>query len=65
MTKEIKYLFSNFIVNGLGADYLRILRLLNYCIKNNIKIYLSEKDNWQIAPYTKNWREIFKSLETF
>lgn len=64
MTTQIKYSFSNFIVNGLGADYLRIMRLVNYCNKNNIKFYLSEKDNWEIAPYTKNWREIFKSLET-
>ena len=63
MTTQIKYSFSNFIVNGLGSDYIRIMKLVNYCNKHNIKFYLSEKDNWKIAPYTKCWREIFKSLE--
>lgn len=43
MTKQIKYLFSNFIVNGLGADYLRIMRLLTIFILNIICCFTYNK----------------------
>ena len=62
--KRLKYSFKNFIVNGLGSDLLRICKIVHYCNRNNIELYLNEDDNWKIVPGDpKNWRGFFKSLK--
>ena len=59
----MKYTFSNFIVNGLGADFIKIAMLKIYCYRNGIDFYMNELDDWGIAPRKKNWREFFTSLD--
>ena len=59
----MKYTFSNFIVNGLGADFIKVAMIKIYCYRNGIDFYMNELDDWGIAPLKKNWREFFTSLE--
>ena len=59
----MKYTFSNFIMNGLGADFIKVAMLKIYCCRNGIDFYMNELDDWGIAPHRKNWREFFTSLD--
>lgn len=49
----VTYSFGDFIVNGLGADLIRLCELMYYC-KQTGKIFtiLGPGDNWQLVPAT-------------
>ena len=46
---HMKYTFSNFIVNGLGADFIKVAMVKIYCYRNGIDFYMNELDDWGIA----------------
>jgi len=61
---KVKYSFKSFIVNGLGADFVRICKLYHYCQHHGLELFMNEDDDWKIVPFpTKNWRSLFDSLE--
>lgn len=61
---NLKYSFKTFIMNGLGADFLRICKIYHYCKQNDIQLYMDADDDWKIVPVSpKNWRFFFRSLE--
>lgn len=60
----LKYSFKTFILNGLGADFLRICKVYHYCQRRNIKLYMDAEDDWQLVPSgPRNWRFFFESLD--
>jgi len=60
----LKYSFKQFVINGLGADFLRICKVYHYCERRQIKLYMEEDDDWKLVPSgSRNWRFFFKSLE--
>ncbi len=61
-TMNKRYTFSNFIMNGIGADIMIIIQCLQYCRMNNINFYMNENDTWKIAN-DGNWKTLFSSLE--
>lgn len=71
---KLRYSFKWYAVNGLGADLIRIFKLINYCDENNIDLYFDKNDNWAIVPNNennennesneiteKNWKGFFNS----
>ena len=61
---KLKYSFKRFIVNGLGADFLRICKIYHYCKERNLQLYMDAEDDWAIVPLPpKNWRFFFHSLD--
>ena len=71
---SLKYSFKTFILNGLGADFLRICKIYFHCNKHNIKLYMDHTDDWRLVPekmgimceqkiVRKTWRSFFNSLE--
>ena len=58
---NIRYTFSNFIMNGIGADIMIIIQCLLYCRLNNINFFMNENDDWKIA--NGNWKKLFSSLD--
>lgn len=51
MSKPITYAFKDFIVNGMGADLVRLIKILYYCNKNNLILHLLGKDDkWLLVP---------------
>lgn len=61
-SNKLKYSFGRFTVNGLGADFMRILKLVNYCNENNIELYFKKSDKWALVPGDeKNWNGFFCS----
>ena len=61
-TMNKRYTFSNFIMNGIGADIMIIIQFLQYCRMNNINFYMNENDTWKIAN-DGNWKTLFSSLD--
>ena len=59
---NVKYTFSNFIMNGIGADVVRIIECLLYCRLNEINLFMNLNDEWKIAN-DGNWRTLFSSLD--
>jgi hypothetical protein len=60
----LKYSFKTFIVNGLGADFLRICKVYHHCQRRQIKLYMDAEDDWQLVPSEpRTWRFFFESLE--
>ncbi len=59
---NIRYTFSNFIMNGIGADVMIIIQCLLYCRMNKINFFMNENDEWKIAN-NGNWRTLFSSLD--
>lgn len=63
----LTYAFSDYIVNGMGADLINLIRVIHYCIHNNIKFHFLGPDNWQLVPETpnsaRNWTYYFKLTE--
>ena len=58
---NIRYTFSNFIMNGIGADIMIIIQCLLYCRLNDINFFMNENDDWKIA--NGNWKKLFLSLD--
>lgn len=60
----LKYSFKSFIMNGLGADFLRICKVYHYCQRRGIKLYMDAEDEWQLVPSEpRTWRFFFESLD--
>lgn len=59
---NIKYTFSNFIMNGIGADVVRIVECLLYCRMNGINLFMNSNDDWKVAN-SGNWKTLFSSLD--
>ena len=59
---NIKYTFSNFIMNGIGADIMHIVECLIYCRLNKINFFMNSNDKWKIAN-DGNWKTLFSSLD--
>jgi hypothetical protein len=62
---KIKYRFKDFTLNGLGADFFRICKLVHcYNLKNKVLV-MEKHDNWELVPNDigKNWRYFFSSLK--
>ena len=53
--KPVTYAFKDFVVNGLGADLIRIIELMYYCRKKGCELHLlGRSDNWLLAPEDAN-----------
>ena len=59
---NLRYTFSNFMMNGFGADIIRVIKCLLYCRMNNINFFMNSNDEWKIA-HNGNWRTLFLSLD--
>lgn len=58
---NIKYTFSKFTMNGIGADVVRIVECLLYCRLNGINFFMNLNDDWKVAN-NGNWKTLFSSL---
>ncbi len=66
MEEPLTYAFGDFIVNGLGADLIRIIELIYYCQKNDFAFHLlGYDDQWLLVPSDTQigrcWLHYFKS----
>ena len=61
---NLKFSFKRFIMNGLGADFIRICKIYHYCQCHDYHLFMDEDDDWCIVPFpVKNWRSMFQSLD--
>lgn len=60
---NLTYAFKDYILNGLGADLVRISKILYYCSKINSTLHMLGDDNWKLVPENgkrKNWLYYFE-----
>lgn len=59
---NLTYAFKDFVLNGLGADLIRLTGLLAYCENNGINFHLCKNDVWMNVPSgekERNWLYYF------
>ena len=52
--QALTYAFGDYVVNGMGADLINLVRIIYYCLANNIKFHFLDNDKWQLVPFYKN-----------